>query len=58
MTEQEEYQKFVEEMANHCECHPPFDRPCDGVLAGGPCDRMGQDKEFEADDKREDDDEI
>lgn len=35
--ESEEYQKFVESMVPHCRCE--FDQPCDGVLAGGPCDQ-------------------
>lgn len=35
--ETEEYQKFVESMVPHCRCE--FDRPCDGVLAGGLCDQ-------------------
>lgn len=34
----EEYQSFCEEMAEECECFP--DCPCDGVLAGGPCDQI------------------
>jgi hypothetical protein len=33
------YQKFVEEMAQHCHCTEQ-NRPCDGVLAGGPCDNV------------------
>lgn len=35
--ESREYQKFVESMVEHCYCKPSS-RPCDGVLAGGPCD--------------------
>lgn len=35
-----EYQKFVESMAEHCHCTPEDDRPCDGVLAGCPCDDL------------------
>jgi len=34
----EEYQKFVASMVPHCHCEPNERRPCDGVLAGGPCD--------------------
>lgn len=41
-----EYQAFVEEMAKDCKCYPLEVRPCDGLLAGGPCDRMGQDSDF------------
>lgn len=43
-----EYQKFVEEMAVECHCYPIEVRPCDGLLAGGPCDRQGEhhDTEF------------
>jgi hypothetical protein len=39
-----EYQAFVEEMAKHCRCLPLERRPCDGVLAGGPCDGFGHDE--------------
>jgi hypothetical protein len=36
---EEEYAKFVESMAEFCNCSPAY-RPCDGVLAGGPCDEI------------------
>lgn len=36
----EQYQKFVESMAQYCHCEPASNRPCDGVLAGGLCDGM------------------
>lgn len=42
--ESAEYQKFVEEMAKHCHCSPRH-RPCDGVLAGGLCDRITDDRD-------------
>lgn len=34
------YQQFVEECAKVCQCCEEcgHSRPCDGVLAGGPCD--------------------
>lgn len=48
--ESAEYQRFVEEMAKYCECLPLERRPCDGVLAGGFCDRMGQEPEEEEED--------
>lgn len=35
----EDYERFVESMVPHCHCDPRF-RPCDGVLAGGCCDRQ------------------
>lgn len=38
--ESEEYQKFVEDMVQFCECESMYARPCDGVLAGGLCDRQ------------------
>lgn len=43
-----EYQQFVQEQAKHCRCSHG---PCDGVLAGGPCDEMdlSEDKEDEPD---------
>ncbi len=37
--ETEEYQRFVSEMAKHCQCRANY-CPCDGVLAGGPCDMV------------------
>lgn len=38
---QAEYDAFVQSMAKHCQCLPLEHRPCDGVLAGGLCDRLG-----------------
>ena len=37
----EEYQRFVAEQVKHCSCCEECNhsRPCDGVLAGGPCDQ-------------------
>lgn len=46
----EEYNRFVEESANHCECRAPYPRPCDGVLAGGLCDGRGLEPDFTMDD--------
>lgn len=50
-----EYQAFVEEMAKHCHCEPVHRRPCDGVLAGGMCDDMRNEREdlvkFDEDDE-------
>jgi|ERR1051325_593950 hypothetical protein len=43
-----EYQRFVEDMAKHCRCTPYADRPCDGVLAGGPCDDAHRDLEMDS----------
>jgi hypothetical protein len=40
--ESAEYQRFVESMVEHCHCHEG-NRPCDGVLAGGLCDGIGED---------------
>lgn len=42
ITEDEEYQKFVESMVPHCHCAGQH-RPCDGVLAGGLCDNIQDD---------------
>src|ERR1051325_5575556 len=39
-----DYQAFVEEMAKLCRCTPLSDRPCDGLLAGGPCDDLHLDE--------------
>lgn len=33
------YQSFVESMVKHCHCRAN-NCPCDGVLAGGPCDMV------------------
>jgi hypothetical protein len=41
--ESEEYQRFVSEMAKHCQCRAN-NCPCDGVLAGGPCDMVQEEK--------------
>lgn len=52
MTDQfqtEEYQKFVASMAEHCRCDYHL-RPCDGVLAGGPCDGIRERDEHYCDD--------
>ena len=43
------YQRFVAESAKHCDCDPPY-CPCDGVLAGGMCDDLHADEEYEYDD--------
>lgn len=42
ITEDEEYQKFVESMVPYCHCSAQH-RPCDGVLAGGLCDNIQDD---------------
>ncbi len=42
ITEDEEYEKFVESMVQHCRCTGQ-PRPCDGVLAGGLCDNIQDD---------------
>lgn len=41
MTDDPQYQAWVESMAKHCRCSN--DRPCDGVLAGGLCDDIQDD---------------
>lgn len=38
-TNDDGYDKFVEEMSQHCRCCDS-NRPCDGVLAGGICDNI------------------
>lgn len=48
-----EYQAFVEEMAKHCQCLPPHRCPCDGVLAGGICDKAGWREWSEGEDNSE-----
>lgn len=37
-SESEQYQAFVESMVQYCQCCES-NRPCEGVLAGGLCDR-------------------
>jgi hypothetical protein len=49
-TDDAAYQAFVEEMAKHCRCAPPHPNPCDGVLAGGLCDELGNEPDFTLDD--------
>lgn len=39
-----EYQKLVDELSTKCHCTPPSQRPCEGLLAGGPCDDMHLDE--------------
>jgi hypothetical protein len=46
ITDDPEYQAWVESMAKHCRCRNG-DVPCDGVLAGGPCDEMPDPREDE-----------
>ena len=46
----EEYQRFVESMAEYCHCAAPHPRPCDGVLAGGPCDGFDNEPDYTLDD--------
>jgi len=38
---QAEYDAYVQSMVQHCRCLPLERRPCDGVLSGGLCDRLG-----------------
>lgn len=47
----EEYQKFVESMVPYCRCTPEANRPCDGVLAGGLCDDLHWDRDYDYEDK-------
>ena len=42
ITEDEQYEKFVESMVQYCRCTGQ-PRPCDGVLAGGLCDNIHDD---------------
>lgn len=42
----EEYQKFVASMVQYCHCGERH-RPCDGVLAGGICDGIKDDRDDE-----------
>lgn len=46
----EEYAKFVESMVPLCRCRES-NRPCDGVLAGGPCDEVKDQLETEENDE-------
>jgi len=32
-----DYQEFLETMSRYCHCE--YDKPCDSVLAAGPCER-------------------
>lgn len=49
VTENAEYQKFVESMVPLCRC--ARDCPCDGVLAGGICDNIQDDPDDERDEE-------
>ncbi len=51
-----DYQSFVNSMAQHCRCAASY-KPCDGVLAGGPCDQIDHDEMyFEYDDEIDEND--
>jgi hypothetical protein len=52
-----EYHAFVESTVPHCRCNPPERRPCDGVLAGGLCDDMGNGPELDDRDEEYDEEE-
>jgi len=56
--ESKEYQQFVESLAQECRCAPCCQStPCDGLLAGGPCDSMRCDcsQGFDADEEDRED---
>lgn len=47
------YQEFVESMVPHCHCDERF-RPCDGILAGGVCDQIKDERDeppYDSDDE-------
>ena len=49
--EDPKYQEWLEEMAKHCPCTPAYNRPCEGVCAGGLCDdEQWDDAHWEPDD--------
>lgn len=45
--------ELIEELAKLCRCQGNHSVPCDGLLAGGPCDELGQD-EYEESEEEED----
>ncbi|HEY5893082.1 MAG TPA: hypothetical protein VIT91_07615 [Chthoniobacterales bacterium] len=47
-----EYQKFVASMVQHCHCRAN-NCPCDGVLAGGPCDMVQEEEPWPSYDDEE-----
>ena len=49
--EDEAYQAYIAECAKDCHCE--VDGPCDGVLAGGPCDRIKDRRDDRDEDERE-----
>ena len=57
MTDDPSYQALVQELAIQCTCTPESDRPCAGLMAGGPCDdlHMGREITDEDDDTEPDD---
>jgi len=44
--EDSDYAAFVEIMADKCHCDPEL-RPCDGCLAGGLCDDIHREEDYE-----------
>lgn len=39
-----EYAAFVESLVTECKCWPPECRPCESLLCGGGCERIGHRK--------------
>jgi hypothetical protein len=37
----------------YCHCEPIGNRPCDGVLAGGPCDEMEDQRDEDYEDRED-----
>ena len=51
MTDDPAYHAWIESMAKHCRCS--HNCPCDGVLAGGPCDDIQEHDNDDYDPKSE-----
>ena len=55
-TQSLEYLHFIESMVQYCRCTPEYNRPCDGVLAGGLCDDLHSDINIEIEEDYENND--
>lgn len=47
MVDDPDYQAWVEQAADECRCYPLHMRPCDPLLAGGPCECIDWEAEHE-----------
>lgn len=49
-----EYERFIASMVKLCRCQSEHQCPCDGVLAGGPCDERYDELDWPDSDEEDD----